>query len=67
MGLCLTTLAICKDCPFFEATTVKFESDNMVYRTEVLCETYDQCKRAYEAKMYAVGIYRDGAGNQGKE
>lgn len=49
MGLCLTTLAICEGCPFFEARTVKFESDNIVYRTEVLCETYNQCIRAYEA------------------
>lgn len=47
MGIHLTTLAICENCPFFEPTTVKYESDNTVYKTEVLCETYNQCKRAF--------------------
>lgn len=47
MGLCLTALAICEDCPHFMARTVKYESDNFVYRTEVLCETYYQCERAF--------------------
>jgi hypothetical protein len=48
MGIRLTTLAICEECPFFEARTVKFESDNIVCSTEVLCETYNQCKRAFD-------------------
>ena len=47
MGIRLTALAICEDCPFFESTTVKYESDNTVYRTDVLCENYNQCQRAF--------------------
>lgn len=54
MGLCLTALAICEDCPFFEARTVKFESDNSVCRTEVLCENYYQCKRAFHEGVTAA-------------
>lgn len=50
MGICLIKLAICENCPHFMARTVKHESDNFVYRTEVLCETYYQCERAYKAK-----------------
>lgn len=47
MGISLMTFAICEECPYFEARTVKYESDNTVYRTEVLCETYNQCQRAF--------------------
>lgn len=61
MGLCLTALAICNDCPFFEARTVKFENDNDVCRTEVLCENYYQCKRAfYKGARAAEQIAQEG-------